>query len=65
MLWLFNRTTHYALSFFTDNMVRFIIKKNKMMHDNSWGWGMGWGMWLIPRAVIFIIVFFLRGRLKR
>jgi hypothetical protein len=35
------------------------------MHDNSWGWGMGWGMWLIPLAVIFIIVFFLRGRLKR
>jgi hypothetical protein len=33
------------------------------MHDNSWG--MGWGMWIIPLAVIFIIVFFLRGKFKR
>ncbi len=28
-----------------------------MMHD-SWGWGMGWGAWIIPIAVILIVVFF-------
>jgi hypothetical protein len=35
------------------------------MHDNSWGMGWGWAMWIIPLAVIFIIVFFLRGKFKR
>jgi len=36
-----------------------------MMHDNSWGFGMGWGMWIIPLAVILIIVFLLRGKRKK
>lgn len=31
-----------------------------MMHGNSWG--MGWGMWLIPLAVILIIVFLLKRK---
>ena len=36
------------------------------MHDNSWEWGMGWGMWIIPIAVILIVVFFvLRFRRKK
>jgi len=36
-----------------------------MMHDSSWGFGMGWGMWIIPLAVILIIVFILRGKRKK
>jgi cbb3-type cytochrome oxidase subunit 3 len=31
-----------------------------MMHDNSWGFNMGWGMWLVPAIIILIVavVFF-------
>ncbi len=36
-----------------------------MMNDHSWGWGMGWSMWIIPLAVILIIVFLLRGKRRR
>jgi len=36
-----------------------------MMHANSWGFGMGWGRWIIPLAAVFIIVFFLRGRRQK
>ncbi len=38
------------------------------MHDNSWSWGMGWGMWgmwIIPLAVILLLVYFIRGKRKR
>jgi hypothetical protein len=35
-----------------------------MMNNNSMNRGLGWGMWLIPLAVILLIVFLLRGRLK-
>jgi hypothetical protein len=36
-----------------------------MIHDNFFGGDMGWGIWIIPLAVILIIVFLLRGRRKR
>jgi hypothetical protein len=36
-----------------------------MMNDHSWGLGMGWGMWIIPLAVILIIVFFLKGKRRK
>ena len=32
---------------------------------NNHYWGMGWGMWIIPIAIILIIVFFLRGRRRK
>gem|GEM_PF-1659090 len=41
------------------------------MHDNSWGmnwgmgWGMGWAMWMIPVAIILIVVFVLRNKGKK
>jgi cbb3-type cytochrome oxidase subunit 3 len=36
-----------------------------MMHDYSWGFGMSWGIWIIPLVVILIIVFLLRGKRKK
>ena len=33
-----------------------------MMHNYSDGWGMGWGMWIIPLAVIVIVVYLLRNK---
>ncbi len=36
-----------------------------MMHDNSWGWGMGYSMWIIPLAIVLIVVFALRYRRKK
>ncbi len=35
------------------------------MHNNYWNWGMGWGMWLIPLAIVLIIVLLWRRRIKR
>jgi len=35
------------------------------MHDNSSGFGMGWGIWIIPLIVILIIVFLLRSKRKK
>lgn len=35
------------------------------MHDNNWGWGMGYGMWIIPFAIILIVIFALRYRRKK
>ena len=34
-----------------------------MMNNNSWG--MGWGMWVIPLALIVIIVFMVRSKRRR
>jgi hypothetical protein len=41
------------------------LKINQMMNDHSWGYGMGWGMWIIPIAAIIIIVILLKGRRGR
>ncbi len=35
------------------------------MHDNSWGMGMSGGIWIIPIAIILIIIFFWRGKIRR
>jgi len=35
-----------------------------MMNGDHWGSGMGWGMWIIPIAIILIVVFFGRGKSK-
>lgn len=32
------------------------------MYDNSWGWGMGWGMWIIPLSIVLLVVYVLRYR---
>lgn len=38
------------------------------MHNNIWGWSMGWGMWILPLFFVllfaFAIIFFLRSRDK-
>ena len=36
-----------------------------MMHNDSWGSGMNGGMWIIPIAVIFIVVFIWRGKRRK
>jgi len=38
---------------------------NDMMNGEHWGWGMSWGMWIIPLIVILIIVFLLRSKRKK
>ena len=35
------------------------------MHDNSWGWGMGYTMWIIPLVIILIVLFALIYRRKK
>ena len=35
------------------------------MHNYDWGMGWGWGMWLIPSAVILVIFFLLKGNFKK
>jgi len=35
-----------------------------MMRDNTWNWGMGWGMWIAPLLVILVILYFVRFRRK-
>lgn len=53
----------------TEGQATVLLKKfliiNKMMNNHSWGWGMGWGMWIIPIAVILLVVFFMRGRRRK
>ncbi|REG77609.1 hypothetical protein C8N25_14023 [Algoriphagus antarcticus] len=36
-----------------------------MMHDNTWNWGMGWGMWIVPLLVILVILYFVRFRRRK
>lgn len=37
---------------------------NQFMMDGygAHGWGMGWGMWIVPLLVILVILYFLRTR---
>jgi preprotein translocase subunit YajC len=35
------------------------------MHDNTWNFGMGWGMWIVPLLVIIVILYFVRFRRRK
>lgn len=36
-----------------------------MMNDyDCWGWGMGWGMWLIPLLILLAIYYFIKNNSK-
>jgi hypothetical protein len=36
-----------------------------MIHGNFEGWEMGWGIWIVPLAVILLIFFLLRDKRKK
>ncbi len=33
-----------------------------MMNDHSWGFGMAYGMWLVPLAIILLLIYFFKGK---
>jgi len=33
-----------------------------MMNDHSWGIGMASGIWLVPLAIVLLLVYFLKGK---
>lgn len=41
------------------------VQMNDMMNENHWGWGMGWGIWLVSAVIILAVVFVLFQRRRK